>query len=130
MQFISKTEFINMGVKDIDKSKQFYADQLGFKVNVHNQYWLKLELPGGVSLNLANTPDARNVSKDGQWGGFYFGFSTPDVNATLNDLATKGIKPVKAGDDYGKWESASGKGKKYFELEDPDGNRVVVYQQG
>ena len=127
MQIISQLELLNLGVSDVDKSKEFYADKLGLKVKTERkfgtQHFVSMELPGGVILNIMN------VLEHKQPGIYKLGFSTTDVAAALQELAAKGLKPTKEGDDYNSWNRTDGKGDPYFELDDPDGNRVLIYQQ-
>ncbi len=125
MSVINTLEMFHMAVKDVAKSKAFYADALGCTVlndkAYGDQHWVSLQLPGGgASINITNVPE--NM----QPGTYKLYFSTSDVEAAQKELAAKGIKPTKEGDDWGRWESADGKGQKFFEVADPDGNQLLI----
>jgi catechol 2,3-dioxygenase-like lactoylglutathione lyase family enzyme len=127
---ISKLIQLMVGVKDMAKSKTFYADGLGFAVTTDygqgSHHWVSLSLPeGGVTLTLTTflgTPEAGTVLQPGTMS-FYLG--TADIQQAFDGLAAKGVKVVNPiGDDvYG-----PGSGVKWFRLEDPDGNSVTIVQ--
>jgi predicted enzyme related to lactoylglutathione lyase len=51
-------------------------------------------------------------------------FATSDIAAAHQELGAKGIKVSEVGDDL----FGPGSGVKWFNLEDPDGNRVHLVQ--
>jgi predicted enzyme related to lactoylglutathione lyase len=125
MQIVDKLVMFHMAVKDMDKVKAFYAEMLGCKVTNDKAYgdkrWVSLELPGGgASINLAT------VHENLQPGSMKLYLSSADVEAAYKEVTAKGVKPAKElADDWGKWDG-SGKGGKWFELNDPDGNRLLI----
>lgn len=114
-----------MAVNDMDKAKDFYEQKLGCKVTRDNTYgdkrWISLELPGGgVSINLAT--EHENM----QPGTMKLYISSPDVEAAYKAVTSKGVKPAKElANDWGKWNGKGEEGK-WFELADPDGNRLLI----
>jgi catechol 2,3-dioxygenase-like lactoylglutathione lyase family enzyme len=110
---------IHVAVSDMDKSKAFYTDKLGFNATQDyghgGQRWVSLVLPGGgASINLTTFPE--NMKP----GTMKLYFSTPDVEAAYKKLKAKGVKPTHeiSDDSWGRW----------FSVADPDGDQVIVVQ--
>jgi catechol 2,3-dioxygenase-like lactoylglutathione lyase family enzyme len=119
MKTIDQITMIQMAVSDMDKSKVFYTDKLGFTATGDNgggnQRWVSLALPGGgTSINL--TTAFENLKP----GSMKMYLSSPDLEATYKTLTAKGVKPAGEikNDPWGKW----------FEVDDPDGNRWLIVQ--
>ena len=112
-----------MAVTDMVKSKEFYAEKLGFKVTKDygkdDRHWVSLDLGSGASLNLAT---AHENMKPGTMKLY---LSTPDIEFSYKELKAKGVKlNGQISDDlYG-----PGSGVKWFEINDPDGNRWLIVQ--
>ncbi len=126
-QMVNKFIMVSIAVSDMKKSREFYADKLGLQVLTDyrrndDNWWVTLTLPGGgASLTLARSS---TVKKTTEPGTLSFYFSTSDIAATYEDLNEKGVKPNEIKDDlYG-----PGSGVKWFNLDDPDGNQVLVAQ--
>lgn len=125
MQVIDKLVMFHLAVSDMDKTKAFYEEKLGCKVTNDQAYgeqrWVSMELPGGgVSMNLTT------VHENMKPGTYKLYLSSPDVAAAYEALVSKGVKPAKElADDWGKWEG-NGEGGKWFALNDPDGNQLVI----
>ena len=124
MKIIDKIFMFHMAVADMDKSKEFYTDKLGFIVTNDygqgDQHWVSLDIPGGApSLNL--TTSHENMKP----GTMKLYLSTPDIKAAYEELKTKGAKPATeiTDDLYG-----PGSGVKWFSLNDPDGNKLMIVQ--
>jgi catechol 2,3-dioxygenase-like lactoylglutathione lyase family enzyme len=123
MQLVNKLAMFHMAVTNMDAAKEFYADKLGLKVTNDKAFgdkrWISLELPGGgTSINLTTEPE--NLKP----GTMKLYLSSSDVEASYKELISKGVKPSKEiADDWGKWDGESGK---WFELSDPDGNRLLI----
>jgi catechol 2,3-dioxygenase-like lactoylglutathione lyase family enzyme len=125
---VDKFMMITMAVGNMDKSKEFYT-LLGLKATKDysqaGQRWVALALPGGgVSLNLSTV--TANFAKPGvsEPGTVALYFTTSDVAAANKELDAKGVKVSAVKDDlYG-----PGSGVKWFSLEDPDGNQVLIVQ--
>ena len=125
MKIIDKLEMFHLAVTDMDKIKDFYANTLGFTVTKDQAYgdkrWVSMEFPGGgTSINFTT------VHENMKPGTYKLYFSSPDVEAASKELASKGVTPVKEGDDWGKWENSDGKGSKWIEITDPDGNHLLI----
>ena len=118
-----KILMVMMAVTDMAKAKAFYAEQLGFQVTTDygqgDQHWVTLEPPGGgASLTLSTMHEHMKP------GTMTLYFSTSNIEAAYNELKAKGVKVNEVKDDlYGR-----GSGVKWFNLEDPDGNRWLVVQ--
>jgi predicted enzyme related to lactoylglutathione lyase len=107
----------HMAVNDIDVTRDFYAEKLGFTVDremsMGDVRWAFLELPGdGVSVLL--TTDQQFMKP----GGMKLYLSTSDIEAACEGLRVKGVvvpDEVRR-DDWATW----------FDFQDPDGNQVIV----
>lgn len=116
---LDKITGFHMVVSDMSTAKDFYINKLGLTVTKDyrqddEHWWVSLALPSGPSLNL--TTFAENLKP----GTMKLYLSTPDIGATFIELKAKGIKPTSevADDGWGKW----------FEVNDPDGNRWIIVQ--
>jgi catechol 2,3-dioxygenase-like lactoylglutathione lyase family enzyme len=124
MQLVNKLMMFSVAVSDMSKAKAFYADKLGLKVvndnriNDHN-WWVSLSLPeGGTAITLTTAHE--NMKP----GAMKLYLATSDAPAAHKELGTKGVKANDVKDDlYG-----PGSGVKWFNLDDPDGNQIVVVQ--
>src|SRR4051812_22644744 len=123
MQIVNKLMMVKMAVTDMPKSKAFYADALGLKITSdyrrddHN-WWVSLALPEGASITLST---AHENMKPGT-ASLYF--TTADAAASGKELATKGVQAGEVKDDL----FGPGSGVKWLDLEDPDGNHVLLVQ--
>jgi catechol 2,3-dioxygenase-like lactoylglutathione lyase family enzyme len=124
MQTVNKfTQFI-IAVRDMPKAKAFYANKLGLRVTTDyrqddDHWWVNLIPPeGGVTIALS-TQHAH--MKPGTMSLY---FATSDIATAHKELSNKGVKVNEVKDDlYG-----PGSGVKFFDLEDPDGNQVLLHQ--
>jgi len=118
-----KLLMVMVAVTDMAKAKAFYAEQLGWSVTKdYGQgayHWVSLELPGGgASLTLSTMHEQMKP------GTMTFYLSTSAIEVPYNELKTKGVKVNEVKDDlYG-----PGSGVKWFEFNDPDGNRWLMVQ--
>ena len=119
---IDNVMMFSVAVTDMPKAKAFYAETLGLKVTTdtrmddHN-WWVGLALPeGGTSVILTT---AHENMKPGTMKLY---FATADVAGAYKELSAKGAK-VDEVKDVG-----PGSGVKWFSLEDPDGNQVLLVQ--
>ena len=126
-QIANKFIMVSIAVSDMKKAKEFYAEKLGLEVATDfrrndDNWWVTLTLPGGgASLTLARSSTVKKMT---QPGTLSFYFSTPDIAAAHEALREKGGQPNEIKDDlYG-----PGSGVKWFNLDDPDGNQVLVAQ--
>jgi catechol 2,3-dioxygenase-like lactoylglutathione lyase family enzyme len=124
MQVVDTLMRFKMAVSDMPKAKAFYADKLGLEVatdyrrDEHN-WWVSLTLPeGGASITLTT---AHENMKPGTMNLY---FATSDLAAAHKELSAKNAKISEVKDDL----SGPGSGVKWFNLEDPDGNQVLLVQ--
>ena len=110
----------SIAVTDMPKAKAFYSDKLGLKVTAdsrrddHN-WWVALALPeGGTSVVLTT---AHENMKPGTMKLY---FAASDVAGAHKEFGAKG----EVRDDL----FGPGSGVKWFSLEDPDGNQVLLVQ--
>ncbi len=109
----------NLGVNDMDKSKDFYVNRLGLKVTNDighgNMHWVTLGFPeGGASLVLTT------VFGNFKPGTMSIQFSTSDIQGAYKQL--EATSPVM--DDF----HGPGSGVKGFQINDPDGNILSLVQ--
>ncbi|MGA2576642.1 MAG: glyoxalase superfamily protein [Bryobacteraceae bacterium] len=121
---IDNLMMFSIAVTDMPKAKAFYADKLGLKVTTdsrrddHN-WWVGLALPeGGPSVILTT---AHENMKPGTMKVY---FATADVAGAHQELSVKGAKVNEVKNDL----FGPGSGVKWFSVEDPDGNQVLLVQ--
>jgi catechol 2,3-dioxygenase-like lactoylglutathione lyase family enzyme len=123
-QNFDKITMTIMAVGNMDKSKEFYTQDLGFKTTKDysqgGQRWVNIVPPGGgTSITLSTYFGSTRP------GTMQLYLSTADIQAAHDDLAAKGVIVSKISDDlYG-----PGSGVKWFSLSDPDGNHWIVWQE-
>jgi len=116
----------HVAVNEMDKMKEFYEGTLGCKATIDKAYgdqrWVSIELPGGgTSINLTT------VHENMKPGTLKLYLSSPDVGAAYAELTSKGVKPTKElANDWGKWNGVKDETGKWFEVSDPDGNRLLI----
>jgi catechol 2,3-dioxygenase-like lactoylglutathione lyase family enzyme len=125
MTSIGRLIQLMIGVRDMEESKRFYADVLGFAVTVDygkgEARWVNLSVPdGGVTLTLTTYLDNHL-----QPGTMSLYFAAPDIQQAFDQLTVKGVKPPDpiADDLFG-----PGSGVKWFRFTDPDGNVLTIAQ--
>jgi catechol 2,3-dioxygenase-like lactoylglutathione lyase family enzyme len=126
-QAVNKFIMVSIAVRDMKKAKEFYAEKLGLAIvtdfrRSDDNWWVTLTPPGGgTSITLARSS---SVKKTTEPGTLSFYLSTSDIAAAHKELNEKGVKTNEIQDDlYG-----PGSGVKWFNLDDPDGNQVLVAQ--
>jgi catechol 2,3-dioxygenase-like lactoylglutathione lyase family enzyme len=127
MQTFNNLIMVSIAVRDMKKAREFYAEKLGLPIATDyrrsdDNWWVTLTLPGGgAAITLARSSAVKKTTEPGTLS-FYL--STSDIAAAHKELTEKGVKPNEIQDDlYG-----PGSGVKWFNLDDPDGNRVLVAQ--
>jgi len=126
MQVVKNLTMLGVAVSDMPKAKEFYADRLGLEVTQDyrqddDTWYASLTLPeGGVTINLTFT--RHGDIKPGNMG-IYFG--TSDIAAAHEELRSKGVKVSEIQDDL----FGPGSAVKFINLEDPDGNKVLLVQE-
>ena len=120
---VSNLEVISVPVSDQERARQFYADQLGFTVEMDNSFgdggmrWLMLRPPGSSTrVTLVNWFESMPA---GSLQGSVLGCD--DLEQTLDELAGRGVSFAE--DEiqeapWGRWKTFS----------DPDGNGWVLQQ--
>lgn len=114
-----------MGVTNMEQSKKFYADTLGFSVITDygqgDRHWVSLGFPdGGVTVTLTTF-----LGDHLQPGTMSLYIATSDVQQAYDEVTAKGVTVVNpiADDLYG-----PGSGVKWFRIADPDGNELTIVQ--
>lgn len=124
MQLVDKLMMLSMAVSDMPQAKAFYVDTLGLKVVSDNRkddsyWWVSLSFPGG-GAPITLTTSHENMKP----GTMKLYFTSSNVAAVHNELSAKGAKVNEVKNDlYG-----PGSGVKWFSLEDPDGNQILLVQ--
>jgi catechol 2,3-dioxygenase-like lactoylglutathione lyase family enzyme len=119
---VTKLEVISVPVSDQDRAKRFYADKLGFTVQMDSTFgegmrWVMLQPPGGgTSITLVTWFDTMPA---GSLKGSVIGCD--DLEKTLDELTARDVtfneeKIEEA--PWGRWKT----------LDDPDGNSWVLQQ--
>jgi catechol 2,3-dioxygenase-like lactoylglutathione lyase family enzyme len=125
MAAIEKFMMLQYVVKDMPKSKQFYADKLGLKVTADYRqsdeaWWVSLGLPeGGVTVTLTT------FNQKGMTPGIqvlYFG--AKDLESAHKEFSAKGVDVTDIKNDL----HGPGSGTKFFQLHDPDNNLIHIEQ--
>ena len=120
-----KLEVVTLATADIDRSKRFYAEQLGFKVDVDN-------VMGGDFRIVQLTPEGSACSVTigtGLKAGLQL--VVADIDAAHAELAGRGVEvsSVRHMDD-GAWaEGKGGPWNSFFFFTDPDGNDWAVQEK-
>jgi predicted enzyme related to lactoylglutathione lyase len=121
---VDKLMMFSVAVTDMRKAKAFYSDKLGLKVTTDSRiddrnWWVGLAFPeGGPSVILTT---AHENMKPGTMKLY---FATSDVAAAYREISAKGAKVNEVKNDL----FGPGSGVKWFSLEDPDGNQVLLVQ--
>ena len=123
-QLFDRISMTIMAVSNMDQSKAFYTEKLGFTTTkdfgAGGYRWVTVVPPGGgASITLSTY--FGNLKP----GTMQLYLSTPDIQAAYNTLRSKGVKVTEIKDNlYG-----PGSGTKWFSLEDPDGNQWLIWQE-
>jgi catechol 2,3-dioxygenase-like lactoylglutathione lyase family enzyme len=113
-----------VAVSDMPKAKAFYADKLGLKVTKDyrqddDHWWVNLRArEGGITITLSTFHAHMKP------GTLQLYFATSDVAAAHRELSAAGANVSEMQDNL----FGPGTGVKWFELQDPDGNRVLLVQ--
>lgn len=121
---IGGVKFCSIPVSDQQVALEFYTEKLGFTVKTDvpmgpDNRWIELAIPGADTYVVLFTPPGH----EDRIGTFqHVVFWTEDLEATYQELLAKGVKftqPPKKEE----WGSSA------F-LEDPDGNKLLITQEG
>jgi predicted enzyme related to lactoylglutathione lyase len=119
---LTNLEVVSVPVSDQERAKQFYADQLGFSVEIDSTFgesmrWVMLRPPGSrTAITLVNWFETMPA---GSLNGSVLGCD--DLEKTLAELTARGV--TFAEDEiqeapWGRWKTFT----------DPDGNGWVLQQ--
>jgi lactoylglutathione lyase len=117
MNISNKVIMFQMAVVDMDISKEFYTDKLGFEVTKdhkkHGNRWVLLVPPLGGPSIILTTSDIK--AKPGTMKMY---LSTPNIEETYEEMELKGFNLTS--DIIAESEGTS------FSFDDPDGNEWIV----
>lgn len=124
MQVVDRLKMLAVGVKDMPKAKEFYADKLGLKVlsdyrQDDDHWWVALAVPEG-EFTITLTTFHENATP----GTMTLWFASADLAAAHKELSDKGVKVNDIKDDL----HGPGSGVKWFNFNDPDGNLLHIEQ--
>jgi catechol 2,3-dioxygenase-like lactoylglutathione lyase family enzyme len=127
-----KLEVVVLPVSDVDRAKRFYAEQVGFLVDVDQQFGptmrvVQLTPPGSacsitIGSGLVDMPPGSNKGMQ---------LVVDDVEAARAELASRGVdvSPVRHMQD-GEWADGPGEPWNSFVFfSDPDGNAWAVQEK-
>ena len=126
-----KLELVVVPVTDVDRAKQFYAEQLGFNVDVDsspNEQFRVVQLtpPGSacsISIGKGLTEAVPGTLKGLQ-------ISVADIDAAHAQLVERGVKvtPVRHVGETGWADGKGGDWNSFVSFSDPDGNGWVLQE--
>lgn len=126
-----KLELLVIPVTDVDRAKAFYADQLGFNVDVDsspNDDFRVVQLtPPGSACSITIGKGLTGATP-GSFEGMQI--SVGDIEAAREELVGRGVEvtPVRRFGPNG-WEDGKGDDwNSFFFFSDPDGNRWAVQE--
>ena len=128
MSFSPVASFSGFSVNDLAKAKEFYSQTLGLKLT-NESMGLNFDLPGGGKLFLYEKSDHAPASFT------VLNFVVTDINAAVDDLASKGVSMEKYDNMPGAQDSrgimrgiAANQGPDIAWFKDPAGNILSVLQ--
>ena len=127
-----KLELLPVPVTDVDRAKAFYADQLGFVVDVDDSPMedirvVQLTPPGSACSIMVGTGITR--SEPGSLQGPQL--VVEDIEAAREELAGRGVDlgPVQHFEESGLVDGKSGPWNSFVFFNDPDGNGWVLQER-
>lgn len=127
-----KLEVVPIPVRDVDRAKRFYGEQVGFVIDLDSRIsdearLVQLTPPGSACSIHLNTglPDVSPGSMQG------LQLVVPDIEAARAELVERGVEtgPVQHMDE-GSWVEGRGGGWNSFVFfSDPDGNGWVLQER-
>jgi catechol 2,3-dioxygenase-like lactoylglutathione lyase family enzyme len=127
-----KLELVVVPITDVDRSKAFYSEQLGFNVDVDHRAGdfrvVQLTPPGSAcSITLLS----RNHAEPGSLKGLHL--VVPDIEAAREELVGRGTKVSEifhfgAGGEEPGPDPERGSYNSFLSLDDPDGNSWLVQE--
>jgi len=121
-----KLELVPVPVTDVDRAKAFYADMVGFVVDVdvwpsEGMRFVQLTPPGSACSIVIGTglKDVSDMTPGSQRG----------LHLVVNDIETARGKLIGRGVAVGEVQDVGG-GVKYAWFADPDGNSMALQEMG
>lgn len=113
MPLVSRIDNVHIYVRDMQRSRAFYADALGLPLT-GDEHWMEARL-GDVRFALHPVP--RGVSVEP--GTVYVNFAVEDADAAAEELRAAGFEVTEVMRE--EWGTS-------FEIPDPDGYRIHLFQ--
>ena len=109
-----------LAVNDLETSRRFYIDKLGFEESLRVDGWSFLQR-GACRLRIGDCPDAQPISQcqDHSWFAY---LHVSDATALYQELLAKQVQIWHALDDK-PW------GMREFAIVTPDGHRIVFGEE-
>lgn len=126
-----RLEVVVVPVSDVDRAKAFYADQVGFVVDVdytpNEQYRVVQLTPPGSGCSITIGKGLAEMSPGAIKG---LQLVVADIDAARADLASRGVPvgPVQHHDGTGMVEGRGGDWNSFVFFADPDGNAWTVQE--
>lgn len=126
-----KLEVVVVPVSDVDRSKAFYAEQVGFPVDVDhspNEHFRVVQMtPQGSGCSVTIGKGMAEMAPGSLKG---LQLSVADIEAAHADLASRGVpvSTIQHHDGQGFVDGPGGDYNSFFFFEDPDGNGWAVQQ--
>jgi catechol 2,3-dioxygenase-like lactoylglutathione lyase family enzyme len=125
-----KLELVVVPVTDVDRAKHFYADQLGFDVDVDdgNEHFRIVQLtPPGSGCSIA-VGKGLTEAEPGTLKGMQL--CVGDIEAARTQLVERGVdvSPIRHTGDGGWADGKGGDWNSFVFFDDPDGNSWTVQE--
>ena len=122
---IKGIDHINMRVKNLKKSVEFYRKNFGFEVKEDHageaeEPWVILGLPGAVYLCLYEHPEKKQ--RDDALRISHFGFALEDFDQAMMELLSNGVKFLYGGPVN--WPRS-----RSLYIEDPSGHEIELSEK-
>ena len=108
---------VTLMVSDMNRSTRFYVETLGLRLKArYGDHFAQIEAPG-VIIALHPSNERNSTKKE---GSISIGFGVDDLEKTVQELETKGVRFASGIVDDGQVRLAS--------FTDPDGNQLYLSQ--
>ncbi len=118
---IRGTDFVYYQSSNMEKSIEFYRDILGLEMYGYFEDFKWAEFNAGNVTLAVNDPSSFDPNATAQSGGAAVALAVEDVEATMKELAAKGITPTMPMQESPVCHFAS--------IEDPDGNSIWIHHR-
>ena len=127
-----KLELVVVPVTDVDRAKRFYSEQVGFAIDLDDQFGddvrvVQLTPPGSAcSISIGS---GLTESQPGSLHGVQL--VVPDIEAGRAQLIERGVEvsEIYHFDDGAKVSGKGGRWNSFMSFSDPDGNGWVVQER-